>query len=62
MSCGCENQKKASEYDRMARLAKTCAKMEGVIMELRQRPDGTYSFNRLGVGGDGKLIEYIHYL
>ena len=62
MSCGCENKKKASEYERMTRLAKTCAKMEGAIMELRLSDDGTYNFNRVGVEGKGKLIEYIHYL
>lgn len=62
MSCDCENKKKSSEYERMYRLAKACAKMEGAIMELRQSDDGTYSFNRVGVEGKGKLIEYIHYL
>ena len=52
----------ASERERIASLAKKCAVMEQCIMELRQKADGTYTFNRVGVEGDGKIIEYIHYL
>lgn len=62
MSCGCDNKKKASEYERMRRLAKACAVMEGCIIELRRCDDGTYTFNRVGVEGRGVIIEYVHYL
>lgn len=62
MSCGCENKKIASERERIAELAKKCAVMEQCIMELRLKDDGTYTFNRVGIEGYGKIIEYIHYL
>lgn len=62
MSCGCENKKIASERERIAELAKKCAVMEQCIMELRLKDDGTYTFNRVGVEGYGKIIEYIHYM
>jgi len=62
MSCGCENKRKASEYERMRKLAKACAVMEGCIVELRRCDDGTFTFNRTGVEGKGEIIEYIHYL
>lgn len=62
MSCGCENKKKAGEYERMRSLAKKAAILSGCIMELRLRDDGTYAFNCRGTGGSGVIIEYVHYL
>ena len=62
MSCGCENKKKAGEYERMRGLAKKAAILNGCIMELRLKDDGTYAFNCRGNGGPGTIIEYIHYL
>lgn len=62
MSCGCENKKKAGEYERMSSLAKKAAILSGCIMELRLKDDGTYAFNCHGTGGSGKIIEYFHYL
>lgn len=62
MSCGCENKRKASEYDRMRRLAKTFAVMRQHVVELRKSSDGTYSFNSLGENGRGEIVEFIHYL
>jgi hypothetical protein len=62
MSCGCENKQRASEYERMKSLAKKAAILNECIMEMRQRDDGTFAFNCRGTGGNGKIIEYIHYL
>ncbi|MBQ7205017.1 MAG: hypothetical protein IJS04_04150 [Muribaculaceae bacterium] len=62
MSCGCENKRKAGEYERMAGLAKKAAILNECVMEFRQKEDGTYTFNCLGTGGTGKIIEYFHYL
>lgn len=62
MSCDCENKRKASELDRQRGLAKAYAVMEQCIVELRQKEDGTYTFNRAGAGGVGSIVEYIHYL
>jgi len=62
MSCGCENKKKAGEYERMKSLAKKAAVLNECIVELRLRDDGTYTFSCRGAGGSGKVIEYIHYL
>lgn len=62
MSCGCENKKRASEYERMKSLAKKAAILSECIMELRLRDDGTYAFNCRDTGGSGVIIEYIHYL
>lgn len=62
MSCGCENKKRASEYERQRDLAKKYAVMEQCLVELRLKGDGTYSFNKAGAGGVGEIVEYIHYL
>lgn len=62
MSCGCENKKKASEYDRQRDLAKKYAVLEQCIVVLRLKDDGTYTFNRADAGGVGRIVEYIHYL
>lgn len=62
MSCGCENKKRAGEYERMRSLAKKAAVLNECIIEMRMKDDGTYTFACAGSGGAGKIIEYIHYL
>ncbi len=62
MSCGCENNKKASDYLKAAELAKKYAVMQQCIVELRKCADGRYTFNRRGSEGHGEIVEFIHYL
>ena len=59
MSCGCENKRMASEYERMRRLAKGLAVMEGVTVVLYKNDDGTFYFAKVSEEISKKIVEYI---
>lgn len=44
MSCACEQKKLSAEYERMWRLAKASAQIQGITMCLYMNDDGTYNF------------------
>lgn len=58
MSCGCEQKKLASEYERMRRLAKATARLQGVTVALCRNGDGTYSI-ATDLETDKPIIEFI---
>ena len=62
MSCGCENKKKQSDYERIAGLAKKAALMERAVYVVYRRADGTYAFDREDAVIEGEIIEFKHYL
>lgn len=45
MSCGCEHKKLASEYERMRRLAKATARLQGNTVVLYRNDDGTFGIS-----------------
>lgn len=45
MSCGCEHKKLASEYERMWRLAKATARLQGNTVALYRNDDGTFGIS-----------------
>lgn len=61
MSCMCENQMKARELERMRRLAKALAKMEGNTVVLYIKADGAYDFDLADNYDEtkGRIAEYI---
>lgn len=61
MSCDCENKKKSSEYGHIRELAKKAAMLEGSIMAIYRKENGTYTFSRASEY-KGTIIELIHYL
>lgn len=58
MSCRCEHKKLMSDLERVRRLAKGCAILEGATVGIFQRKDGTYDFE-LADKTDKPLIEFI---
>lgn len=44
MSCACEHNRYAKEMERVRRLAKTLAIIEGRTVAVTAGPDGSYSF------------------
>lgn len=62
MSCACQNKNLASELERISLLARKMAIIEQCVYEVRKHDDGTYSFNQIGYGAKGKVVEYRHYL
>ena len=62
MSCACQNKKLASELERISKLARKMAIIEQCVSEIRKHSDGTYSYNKLGYGSKGEVVEYRHYL
>ena len=59
MSCACENQRMGQEIERIRRLAKAWAKMEGVTAVLYKKEDGTYGFMPIYEEIGKRIIEYI---
>lgn len=58
MSCGCEQKKLASEYERMRRLAKATARLRGATVALYRNSDGTYGV-ATDLETDKPIIEFI---
>lgn len=59
MSCACENQRLGREIDRIRRLAKAMAVMEGKLVVIYRLPDGTYGFRCAGEEIEYPITEYI---
>lgn len=59
MSCACENRKMASDLDRIRRLAKAFAKIEGADVAVLCNSDGTYSFQLASLPTDKTIVEYV---
>lgn len=62
MSCGCEIKKEMGELDRVSELARKAAMLDECIYVVYLKPDGTYSFDKLGTEIKGAIVEYRHYL
>lgn len=58
MSCACENKRLAGERERMRRLAKGAAEIEGKTVALFAKEDGTYGFSVEPSPGK-HIVEYI---
>lgn len=58
MSCGCENDKRKRDLERMRTLAKKLAKMQGEMVALYKEGEG-YNFDVAANCGDKTIIEYI---
>ena len=61
MSCGCNNKRIQTDYDRIADLAQKAAVMEGVVYVVYRKSDGTYAFDREDADIEGEIIEYKYY-
>lgn len=59
MSCACENRRMGQEIERIRRLAKAWAKMEGETAVLYQNEDGTYGFTSISEDIVKTIVEYI---
>lgn len=59
MSCACENKRMGQEIERIRRLAKAWAKMEGVTAVLYKKEDGTYGFTSISEEIVKPIVEYI---
>lgn len=62
MGCGCRNKEMMSDYERVSSLASKAARMEGVVMVVFKKPDGTYGF--CAEGRDeikGEIVEYRYF-
>lgn len=59
MSCACENKRMGQEIERIRRLAKAWAKMEGVTAVLYKKEDGTYGFASISEEIGKPIVEYI---
>ena len=59
MSCACENKRMGQEIERIRRLAKAWAKMEGVTAGLYKKEDGTYGFASISEEIGKTIVEYI---
>lgn len=59
MSCGCMNKKLGSERERIRRLAKAFAQMEGILVAVYRNDDGTYGFCPTDNDITKPIIEYI---
>ncbi len=51
-----------SDLERVSGLARKAAMLDECIMVVYKKPDGTYSFDRLGDEIRGEIVEYRHYL
>ena len=59
MSCACENKRMSAEIERIRRLAKAYAKIEGVTAVLYRNDDGTYGFASISEEIGKPIVEYI---
>lgn len=59
MSCACENKRMGSEIERIRRLAKAWARVEGETAALYKKPDGTYDFASAKSEIKHPIVEYI---
>lgn len=59
MSCGCENKRLSREYERILRLAKAFARMEGITVVIFMNEDRSYGFQRADIETDKEKVEYI---
>lgn len=59
MSCACEHKKLGQEIERIRRLAKGYAEMEGVTVALFRNADGTFGFCSVNVEIEKEIVEYI---
>lgn len=59
MSCACEHRKLGQEYERIRRLAKGFAQMEGETVVIYRNQDGTYNFAVPSDENDKEIVEYI---
>lgn len=59
MSCACEHKKLSSEYERMKRLAKACARLQEQTVGLYKNPDDTYAFCVVTETSDKQFLEYL---
>ena len=59
MSCACENKRMSQEIERIRRLAKGWARMEGQTAVLYQKDDGTYGFSAISEEINNPIVEYI---
>ena len=62
MSCACERKKVMSDLERVSGLARKAAMLEGKVMAVFRRSDGTYGFCSVGECGVVDVVEYRHYL
>lgn len=59
MSCACESRRMGRQEERVRRLAKAWAKMEGVTAVLYRDDDGTYGFTSVPESTGKNIVEYI---
>lgn len=59
MSCACENRRMREEIERIRRLAKAWARMEGNTAILYKDDDGTYGFTSIAEDSGKNIVEYI---
>lgn len=59
MSCACEHKKLGQEIERIRRLAKGYAEMEGVTVALIKNTDGTFGFCKADSEIEKEIVEYI---
>lgn len=59
MSCACEHKQMDSDLERMRRMAKACARLEGATMAIYRKSDGTYGIERESGETDKMIVEYI---
>lgn len=62
MSCGCEIRKEMGELERVSELARKAAMLDECVYVVYLKPDGTYSFDRIGTEINGVIVEFRHYL
>lgn len=59
MSCACEHKRLGSELERVRKLAKAYARMQGETVVLYLNGDGTYNFTLASAEIDKPIVEYI---
>ena len=51
-----------SDYDRVSGIASKAARMEGVVMVVFRKPDGSYGFGKEGTEEiKGEIVEYRYF-
>lgn len=59
MSCACQNMRLSKELERVRRLAKVYAALEGRTAVIYRRTDGIYGFMPSGEETDNEIVEYV---